>query len=359
MSSQFKPIQLFQKVQTLAAWALPIMLTGVTLAGVCWLALQAEDAVYYRFRLWDAQLQHHALAHFAPSTLTPGWLPWLMLGLAFGSVFTLRIKLKSIEKSLLYTAGSMIIYVWLAFMAYTHGGIRLGVAMPLTGMGLAVLAGSMFLAVQGDQQVRLLEGHLSRLVSKDVFSEIRKRREVIGREGQHLEITSMVVDLREFTPWAENRSPQEVTELLNRFYAVVVETVFAYRGTIDKFMGDGILVIFGAPIADAEHRQKALSCAQALVDRMHELPLQLGVSLHSGPAFVGFIGPSDKLEYTAIGDTVNLCSRLQQEAKTFQTPLIVSETVLPPEPVFKKLATIQVRGRDQQIGIYALTDVPE
>jgi adenylate cyclase len=144
--------------------------------------------------------------------------------------------------------------------------------------------------------------------------------------------------------------------------------VFRHFGTVDKFMGDGILIMFGAPLATDYHTTLAMEAALEILDLTQQLSqrwretknidTEIGISLSSGPAFVGFLGPADKMEYTAIGDTVNLCVRLQEQTKQFNTRLIISEfTVQQLKLELYKmidLGEVSVRGREAHVKVFTL-----
>jgi len=155
--------------------------------------------------------------------------------------------------------------------------------------------------------------------------------ELIGRgaidyraEAAAREITVLFSDIRGFTSLSETADPEEVVTLLNRYFTRQVEIIFKHGGTLDKFMGDGIMAFWGAPTAYPDHAARAVEAAlemsAALDDFRDELgtlgaALDIGIGLHTGNAVVGFIGSDERLDYTAIGDTVNSASRIEGQTK--------------------------------------------
>jgi adenylate cyclase len=154
--------------------------------------------------------------------------------------------------------------------------------------------------------------------------------------GQAREISVLFSDIRGFTTLSEKRSPEEIVSLLNRYFSLQVEIIFRHGGTLDKFIGDAIMAFWGAPQEDPQHAEHAVAAAlemeQALLHFKAELgedgkDFDVGIGIHSGKAVVGFIGSDARLDYTAIGDTVNLSSRIEGLTKGVARILVSGDTV--------------------------------
>lgn len=295
---------------------------------------------------------------------------FIMLGFFFFTCI-LWVKFRNFTLKTLATVSLMMLYLYIAYEQFAQNGWVLDVVTPEMSVLMGVMVGSVLRIREDDHQVRAMEYTLSQLVSQSVFKEIERTGYKLEPGGQRMEITSLFVDMRNFSSLAENMTPMAVTDMLNEFYTVVEKIVYMYGGTVDKFMGDGILIMFGVPIPSETHADAAFDAAREILRATETLSLrwweetqiwlEIGVSLNSGPAFVGFLGPIYKLEYTAIGDTVNLCVRLQAETKRFKTRIIVSEYTVrrltsPRHDLLRQLDQVTVRGRETALMVYTLNE---
>lgn len=179
------------------------------------------------------------------------------------------------------------------------------------------------------------------------------------------EVCVMFLDIRDFTGFAENRTPEEVVNYLESLFEFMIEIVNRHHGVINKFLGDGFMAVFGAPLSEGGDCLNGVAAAREILTRVEEevslgrvLPTTVGIGLHAGEAVTGSIGSSLRKEYTVIGDVVNLASRIEKLNKRFQSRLLISENVWESlgeasDDVIP-MGNVRVQGREKGIGIYQL-----
>ena len=178
-------------------------------------------------------------------------------------------------------------------------------------------------------------------------------------------VTVLFADIRGFTHLSEQMDAREVVDLLNDFFAVMTAAIFQSHGTLDKFIGDCVMALFGAPIPSDRSPRNALVAAVRMQQQVARLgaerverglaPLRIGIGLHHGSAVVGNIGSAERMQYTAIGDTVNIAARLVSRAEPGQ--ILISETMYQAAgggDLFHDLGPISVKGRDAQVRVYSV-----
>ncbi len=197
--------------------------------------------------------------------------------------------------------------------------------------GLLNIAGVVLLIARERQRLR---SQVGRLVRKEVAREVVDGE--IRLEGRRCEVSVLFTDLRGFTTLSEQMSPEEVVGMLNAYFAQMVRIVDAHGGWVDKFIGDGLMAVFGEVRGQPDHAERAAACALELreciarlnVERIQRglAALKLGIAINTGAVVAGTVGADRRLEYTVIGDTVNVASRLEHMNAVLGTDLLVSES---------------------------------
>jgi len=205
----------------------------------------------------------------------------------------------------------------------------------------------------------------SRYVAREVVDEILKHPEEHTLKGERRDVTVLFCDIRGFTQMAETLPPEDVVDLLNEFYDLMILTTFKHDGTLDKFLGDGVMSVFGAPLYRPDHALMAARTALAMQAGMRNLSarriavgkprLAIGIGLNAGEVIAGTVGTDARMEYTVIGDTVNLAARLESSAAPGQI-LVSADTYgrLSGAVRGRWLSQVVVKGKDKEIGVWEL-----
>jgi adenylate cyclase len=226
-------------------------------------------------------------------------------------------------------------------------------------------------------RLQLLKRYLPSIAVDRVLDE--RMDEALSVGGQQVTVTLMSTDLRGFTAMSEALSPEQVVEQLNAYHAMMLEEVRQQGGILDKFIGDGMLAIFGLSLVEGSltsapdaGARAAVACARAMLHSLERLnaaraaqglpPLKLGVGLHTGPVIAGNIGvPGHRIEFTVIGDAVNTAARLEGLTKEAGTPVLLSAETARRLPSLSGLTprpAVTLRGKTQPLELFALAQAP-
>ena len=244
-------------------------------------------------------------------------------------------------------------------------GLWIGAAMPIAAGGLALFGGVAWQYFVEGRQKRQIRQLFGRYVSKDVIADLEANPDAARLGGQRRDMTVLFSDIRGFTAASEKGSPEAVVEQLNEYFGRMVEVLFRYHGTLDKFVGDMVMGLFGAPIADPRHADHAVATAIEMsreLDRLNEgwraagkPVLDIGIGINSGEMIAGNIGSEAVMSYTVIGDAVNLGSRIESLNKDFATRILISEATRDrlTSPVETRLVgEVTVKGRSQPVRVH-------
>jgi adenylate cyclase len=244
-----------------------------------------------------------------------------------------------------------------------------GVWIPITVPALAIifafvgdLAWKYF--VEGRDK-RLIKKMFSRYVSKDVFDQLLANPSLAALGGARRHMTVLFSDIRGFTTMSEKGTPEDVVAQLNQLFTRMVGVVFAHRGTVDKFVGDMVMALYGAPLDDADHADHAVQTALEMIRTLQEMnrewqaqgkpTLDIGIGINTGDMVAGNIGSDTIMSYTVIGDAVNLGARLESLNKDYGTRIIISEftrAALKGRYDIHPLGEVVVKGKTRPVTIF-------
>ncbi len=263
-------------------------------------------------------------------------------------------------------AGVLAGYLWFFRDGMDDARVRVG------GVLLLVITAALASMIV-TSQLRLLSesrarARLSRFVSPDVADELERRHELLDRPVSR-EVTVLFVDIRGFTPRAERMAPEEAVAFLNQFFQRVTRAVFEQGGTVDKYIGDCVMVLFGAPITRSDDATRAVAAARGIVRSIAEWnveraargeePVRVGIGLNTAHVVAGAVGTPQKLEYTVIGDGVNVAARVCAQAKDKPAAILLTEATrarVAGEHAWLDFGEIVLRGRDTPLRLYGLAD---
>jgi PAS domain S-box-containing protein len=219
-------------------------------------------------------------------------------------------------------------------------------------------------------ETEFVKESFGKYVARQVVEKILSGRGEIKLHGERQYVTVLFADVRGFTRLAEGREPEDVVALLNRYFNMVVEIIFKYEGTLDKFIGDNVMAVFGAPIKSNNDEERAVMAAMEIQSEMekfnrerklnNEDAISVGIGINTGEAVVGNIGSEKRMDYTVIGDTVNVADRIQSAASGGEI-LISTLTYKEVKDKFicRKLPPITVKGRQKPIHVFKVTGFKE
>jgi adenylate cyclase len=267
------------------------------------------------------------------------------------------------------TGAAALALAWTGFSFFSFSrGVSLAMVQPLLAASAALFAGTAYRYFVEDAEKRKVSRLFGRYVSRDVYKQLMAHPETAELGGGRREMSVLFSDLRGFTSITEKGQPEELVRQLNEYFTAMVTIVFRNGGTVDKFVGDMVMALFGAPVDDVTHADNAVSTAVEMVRELGELnrrwaaegrvQLDIGIGVNSGDMIAGNIGSSAIMSYTVIGDNVNLGARLESLNKEYRTRIIISEATrsrLSKAYETRPLGGVVVKGKTKPVEIFEVT----
>lgn len=259
-------------------------------------------------------------------------------------------------------------YLGLVYYLFVAKGIWFNLVYPGFALFFGYTSQTAYRFLMEERRARDIRKMFSSYVSKRIVDELIRDPSKAKLGGDRKEITVLFSDIRGFTSFSEKHQPEEVVSLLNEYLGAMTEIVFAHEGTLDKFVGDAIMALWGAPVGQPDHAERAARCALAMIAKLKELQakwtaegkyvIDIGIGINTGDMVVGNMGAEGKkMDYTVIGDNVNLGARLEGLTRKYNNHIIISEyTYEKIKDVVQatELDSVTVKGKEKPVVVYDL-----
>jgi len=306
---------------------------------------------------------------------TSWWVPWGISGV-LAIVLTLLFVLVDLDpgKSIIFGFSTLIVVIAGGAASFVYGGLYVNLVTPVLVVFVTFTALTIIKFLRQNQEKRFIRDTFDRYLAPDVIDEILEGQKAPELRGDEFEITALFTDVQKFSTISEKLTPVTLVELMNRYLDPMSAEILTERGTIDKFEGDAIIAFFGAPIRLEDHATRACRAAVQMKKLETELnkvlieeeltpsALNTRVGLNSGNAVIGNMGTERKMNYTMMGNTVNLAARLEGVNKQYGTWILMSQQTYDQTGrafSVRKLDRVRVVGIDEPVRLYELIDLRE
>jgi adenylate cyclase len=259
-------------------------------------------------------------------------------------------------------------YAGAVYYLFAGKGIWFNLVYPASALFFGYTSQTAYRFFTEERRARDIRKMFSSYVSKRIVDELIRDPSKAKLGGDRKEITVLFSDIRGFTSFSEKHQPEEVVSLLNEYLGAMTDIVFEYEGTLDKFVGDAIMVLWGAPIGQPDHAERACRCALAMIEKLKKLQakwaaegryvIDIGIGINTGDMVVGNMGAAGKkMDYTVIGDNVNLGARLEGLTRQYNNHIIISEYTyakVKDVVVANELGAVTVKGKQFPVVVYDL-----
>ena len=286
-----------------------------------------------------------------------------LLDLITAGTIYLILKL-SFFKSLISVILLGIIYTIFSVYCFKFN-IAVNVITPLLVQLSTLIFGYSYRFILEGRNKEKIKQAMGKYISQDVMKNVVQNIDDIRLGGKKAVVTVLFADIRGFTSMSEKMTAEDVSKILNEYFTEIEPIISKYNGVINKFIGDAVMAVFGDPIEDLNHPVNAVRCANEMLKKVDQLQdkwlfegkpkIEIGIGINTGEAFVGNIGSEKRLEYTVIGDTVNLASRIESYNKVYKTNLLISSSTYSYVSGIAdviKISEVTIRGKSKKMDIY-------
>ena len=266
--------------------------------------------------------------------------------------------------SLITLIAAAVLYIIFCVFCFKHNIVP-NVITPLAVQLSTMIFGYSYRFIVEGRNKEKIKNAMGKYLSQDIMKNVVQNIDDIKLGGKKANVTVLFADIRGFTSMSEKMTAEEVSLILNEYFSEIEPIITKYNGVINKFIGDAVMAIFGEPIQDINHPQNAVKCACEMLKKVDQLQdkwlfegkpkIEIGIGINTGEAFVGNIGSETRLEYTVIGDTVNLASRIESYNKVYKTNMLISSTTYSYVSDIVdviKIADVTIRGKSKKMDIY-------
>lgn len=298
----------------------------------------------------------------------PKWFNLLIMFLGMVFVY-FTIRTQELVKAIILTILTIITYIAICAACFYYS-IVINIITPVVMFIITMIIAYIHRYVIEFRNKKKVENALGKYMSEDVMKNVIQNIDNLGLGGKKAVVTVLFSDIRGFTSLSERLSAEEVTSLLNEYFSEMEPLVSKYDGIINKFIGDAVMAIFGEPIHNEQHPQNAVLCGYEMIKKVEEMKVKwskegkpqfdIGIGISTGEVFVGNIGSAKRMEYTVIGDTVNLASRLESYNKTYKTKILISASTYEAAKdimTVNEIENAEIRGKANKINIYEVTGI--
>jgi len=321
-----------------------------------------------------AGIEHHANALNTILTqnflyVAPSWFNYLIL-IAVGLILGYVVPRYNIKVVLITSVIIAILFTVEVFFVFNKFNFIHTFFVPYIQMVLTLITITGYKVLTEEENVKYIRSTFSKFVSKDIVNELLANPEALKLGGEKKELSIFFSDVRGFTTISESLTPEDLVLLLNDYLSVMTETIIDYKGTIDKYMGDAIMAFWGAPLQLKEHAYYACVASLKQLQQLEVLKakwreqgwpiIDIGIGINTGFAVAGNMGSNHRMDYTVMGDTINLGSRLEGTNKVYGTRIIISEYTyekVKDKVITRELDKIKVKGKTEPVTIYELIDI--